>query len=170
MVVFSDVGTNIIGLMIALVVVGIWSLVWLVRLVIAYRRTGKTPRFWYRTKQIWLLEPAIVFLPLVLALAGVFTFARFAVSEPALTGYVQDVRAGKVNIAYEFNHPTRRVGLYWLNHTDLLADGSVRVLTSSHGVLDRAGLVHSPSVAPPRQGEDSYKHIKQQWWVWHESW
>jgi len=167
---FSNVGFNMLLVLIALPVTALWGVVWLVRLVIALRRQHYAVTVIKNNLSYWLFEPVIVVLPLVLALLGVFSSARFLMSEQALSNYAEHVRAGKVDLAIEFNHLPRRVGLYSVTFTDLLPDGTVRMLTSSHGLLDRAGFANSPHSPPPRQGEDSYKHIHQQWWYWYESW
>lgn len=118
----------------------------------------------------WALEPAVALLVFLLALSGVFFHLRFMISERSLTRYADDVRAGKIDLAFEFTHEPRRVGLYVVTVTDLLPDGTVRVITSKHGVMDKAGFVQSSQSPPPRQGEDSYKHIRGQWWKWYQSW
>jgi hypothetical protein len=167
---FSNAGFNTLIILVALPVTVVWSLVWLIRLIVSLNRQRQGGSYVRKSLTYWLFEPAVIIVPLVLSLLGVFTSARFALSEQALVSYVASVRAGKVNLAFEFNHPPRHVGLYTVTFTDLLPDGTVRVLTSSHGVLDRAGFANSPQTPPPRQGEDSYKHIHQQWWYWYESW
>lgn len=167
---FSNVGFNMLLVLIALPVTALWGVVWLVRLVIALRRQHYAVTVVKNNLSYWLFEPVIVVLPLVLALSGVFSSARFLMSEQALSNYAEHVRASKVNLSVEFGHPSRRVGLYSVTFTDLLPDGTVRVLTSSHDLLDRAGFANSPHSPPPRLGGDSYKHIHQQWWYWYESW
>ena len=166
MIAFSNAGLNILILG-ALPVAVIWGLVWLVRLIVSVRRQRQGGSHVKNSLTYWLFEPAVIIVPLVLSLLDVFTFARFALSEQALVSYVESVRAGKVNLTFD-NHPPRHVGLYTVTFTDLLPDGTVRVLTSSHGVLDRAGFANSPQTPPPKQGEDSYKNIHQQWWYWYE--
>lgn len=168
-VAFSNAGFNILLMLVALPVVVIWTLFWLIRMFISFRRRQgecnvKTHCAYY------LIEPALMVVPLLLAYLGVFSSVRFMLSEPALLSYVESVRAGKVELAVEFNHAPRHIGLYTITYTDLIPDGTVRVLTSSHGVMDRAGFAHSPQNPPPRRGEDFYKHIHQQWWIWYESW
>jgi hypothetical protein len=166
---FSDAGFNILFILLALPVALIWALFWFVRLIIAIRRQQDEGN----VKKIltpYMIEPTLIVVPLLLAYFGIFSSARFMLSEQALSDYAEQVRAGKVNLAFEFNHPSRNVGLYYVTFTELLPDGTVRVLTSSHGVMDRAGFVNSRNKPILRRGEDSYKHIHQQWWVWYESW
>lgn len=168
---FSDAGFNILFILLALPIALIWVLFWFVRLIIAIRRQqGQGERNVKKILAHYMIEPTLIAVPLLLAYVGVFSSVRFMLSEQALSNYAEQVRAGNVNLAFEFNHPSRRVGLYRVTFTDLLPDGTVRVLTSSHGVMDRAGFANSSHEPPPRRGEDSYKHIHQQWWVWYESW
>lgn len=169
-VAFSNAGSNILFTLVAMPVVFTWSLIWLGRLIISLRNKGHDKAGIKHGLCYWLFEPVVIILPLILAQLGVFSIARFALSEQALSNYAEQVRSGNVDIAFEFNHPSRRVGLYRVTFTDLLPDGTVRVLTSSHGLMDRAGFANSPQTPPPRRGEDSYKHIHQQWWYWYESW
>lgn len=170
MVAFSNAGSNILLVLLALPIALAWGMTWLVRLVIWMRKKKSDEQVARRGAVYWLLEPAVVILPLVFAQLGIFSAARFAMSETALSNYAESVRAGKIDLKFEFNHPARHVGLYTVTFTDLLADGTVRMLTSSHGVLDRAGFANSLANPPPKQGEDSYKHIHRQWWYWYESW
>jgi len=167
---FSNAGTNVLIALVAIPVALIWGTTWLVRLVVSLRNRGHDGAKIQHSLCYWLFEPVVIILPLILAQLGVFSIARFALSEQALSNYAEQVRSGNVNLAFEFNHPPRQVGLYSVTFTDLLPDGTVRVLTSSHGLLDRAGFANSPQTPPPRRGEDFYKHIHQQWWYWYESW
>lgn len=161
---FSDAGHSTPVFLLTLITAAIWGIVWLVRLAITFRNKAPNSRA-KKTLLYWLFEPVAIVLPLVLALSGVFLSVRFALSENALNRYAEDVRQGKVNINFEFNHPIRRAGLYVFNHTDMLADGSVRILTSSHGLMDRAGFVNSPNNPPQKQGEDFYQPIHEKWWL-----
>ena len=158
-------------LVIAIYASGTWGLIWLIRLIVSLGRQrqgkGKFPK---HHLLFWLFEPTVIVVSLVLSQLGVFSYIRFVLSEQALSSYVENVRAGKINLAFEFNHPPRQVGLYTVSLTDLMPDGTVRVITSTHGIMDKAGFANSLHNPPPRQGEDSYKHIHQQWWYWYESW
>lgn len=165
---FSNVATYLPLFLLLLAIIVGWILLWLVRWIL-WRRIPREKRI-ALPKNMWQIEPLVLLVPLILGFSGTFSWVQFNLSETALDLYVMDVRAGKVNIVYEFNHPVRNVGLYAINYTDILPDGSVRILTASQGMFDRAGFVYSDSNPPPRQGEDFYKHIKQKWWYWHESW
>ena len=93
---------------------------------------------------------------------------RLKLSEPALTQYVRDVRAGRIS-ARETTDIPRWVGLFQVKETELLDGGIVRVITAED-FLDDAGFVYSPNRVPPIRGEDSYRHIYGAWWYWHRSW
>ncbi len=106
-------------------------LTWLVRVAryIWLKRVARTitlTRSWI----FWSLEPAILLLCLGLASTGVFFHIRFAASQNALDRYVVGVRSGDIDTQFEFNHPTRRVGLYNVTSTDSFPDGTVRMITS----------------------------------------
>ena len=117
----------------------------------------------------WAIEPTMFALAIVIAGFGGFKQLRFSLSEAALLAYAQDVRVGKLDLAFEFNHPNRFVGLYAISSADLLEDGTVRVVTSRHGLFDRAGFAHSQTLQTPK-GKDAYRRINAQWWYWFESW
>lgn len=168
---FSDAGYNILLPIVAIPLAMIWAVIWLVRLV-AYRKQQRNQSKLIKTKKLlfWMLEPITLIASIVLSTSGLFSYMRFIASESALNHYVESVRSGQVNLNFEFQHPSRHIGLYTVSVTDLLSDGTVRVITSSHSVLDKAGFANSPSSPPPRQGEDSYKHIFGQWWLWYQRW
>lgn len=168
-VIFSNVGFNILFFMLAIYAAMSWIAIWLIRLGISLwkKRRGKDtePSFLY-----WMLEPTVIIFSLTLAYSGIFSFIRFSLSEQSLSRYVEQVRTGTIDLSFEFDHPERKVGLYTIAFTDHLSDGTVRVITSSHGVLDKAGFANSTSDPPPKQGESAYQHIHQHWWYWYESW
>jgi hypothetical protein len=171
---FSNAGFKVLNIFVIMAFAGIWGVAWLIRLGTYQwrirRRTSPQVRHQQRSLAYWVAEPATALLVLGLAWSGAFFHIRFAISEPLLSRYVERVRAGKVNLAFEFHHPPRLVGLYVVSITDLLPDGTVRFITSGDGVMNRAGFAFSANSPPPRQGEDSYKHIRGQWWIWSESW
>jgi Ca2+/Na+ antiporter len=163
---FSNAGSNTLFVIMVLYTAVTWGVIWLIRLGVSFRIQQQ--RAYEKPPLLYLLfEPLVVIVPLTLAYFGIFSYVRFALSEQALLNYVEEVREGKVNLTTEFNYPSRQVGLYTVSFTDLMPDGTVRVITSLHGVMDRAGFANSKQNPPPRQGEDSYKHIHQQWWYWH---
>jgi hypothetical protein len=168
-VAFSNAGLDTLFFIMAVYVAGAWGVAWLIRLGVSIwkQRQGKGEQ---RPLAYWLFEPSVVIVTLVLAFLGFFSFVRFTLSEQSLLSYVESVRAGKVALDFESQHPARKIGLYTVTLTELLPDGTVRLITSPHGVTDRAGFANSLSSLPPNQGEDSYKHLHQQWWYWYESW
>jgi hypothetical protein len=166
---FSNAGSNTFAFIMAIYVAGAWGVAWLIRLGVSIwkQRQGKGEQ---RPLPYWLFEPSVVVVTLALAFFGGFSYVRFALSEKSLLNYVEGIRAGKVALDFDSQHPARQIGLYTVTLTELLPDGTVRLITSSHGVTDRAGFANSVSSPPPNQGEDSYKHLHQQWWYWYESW
>ena len=170
---FSDAGSDFLSVLIALTIAALWGSIWLIRLTVYWlrRRSGnRQPEIFSRPAIYWTLEPIVLIVSLALSALGIFSFIRFTISERSLTDYVERVRSGEIILASEFNYPSRQVGLYTIAATDLLPDGTVRMLTSSHSLLDRAGFAHSPANPPPRQGEDSYQYLYGHWWYWFESW
>lgn len=89
---------------------------------------------------------------MLLSQLGIFALLRFKLSEPALVEYVEQLRAGKVDLPFEFEYPPRQIGLYKLSVTELSPDGTVRFITSSHALLDKAGFAHSPNTSPNKAG------------------
>jgi len=167
---FSNAGAETLVLIGMCFAATVWILVWLVRLLYEFlqrRRRRDAPT---RPRRYWLVEPLFLVACLMASHLGVFAQLRFALSESALMIYVAEVRSGASGRDDEFHHSPRRVGLFTVTTTDLLPDGTVRMITSSHGLLDRAGFAHSPSQPPPERGEDTYVPIKGQWWIWRESW
>jgi len=154
----------------AMLLAGIWAATWVIRLTAYWLRQSSRKSQLKRPMIYWVLEPTVLVATLVLSSMGIFSFIRFAVSEHALTNYVERVRAGEIDVDFEFFHPPRQVGLYTTSITEALPDGTVRFITSSDGVFDKAGFANLPSNAPPIQAENSYKHIYGQWWYWYASW
>jgi hypothetical protein len=166
---FSNAGIDVFEFVLAFYIAAAWGVIWLIQLVVSLwqQRCGKPET---QSWSYWLVEPFCIALPLVLSQVGVFSFVRFTLSEPSLISYVEIVRAGKFDLAFEFRHPPRQVGLYTVTVTDLLPDGTVRVITSRAGMFDNAGFAHTPVGAPPKQGENYYRPIYGKWWHWTESW
>ncbi|NOT84731.1 MAG: hypothetical protein HOP02_08145 [Methylococcaceae bacterium] len=166
---FSDAGSNIPLIVVSVYISLAWVMIWVIRLWRKRFRKSDLNTL-KRPLLYWLLIPSAIVLPLLLGYLDVFSLIRFKLSEQALCSYVGNVRAGKVDLAFEFDHPPRQIGLYTVTVTDLLPDGTVRFITSSHGIFDKAGFAHSPKHSPPVLGEDSYKQINQQWWYYYQSW
>lgn len=160
-------GLGILEFVVLVYVSAAWVLVWFVRLVWALIR-----RRWYGKSSLryWLFEPVFIAACLAVSYFGVLRYPRFVLSEAALSRYVEEVRAGKVDLSLKFKQPSRLVGLYWVSRTELAPDGTVRMLTSGYNLLDDAGFANSPSNPPPYRGDDSYQHIDRHWWFWYQSW
>ncbi len=169
-VVFSNAGLSMQSFISAMLLAGIWTATWVIRLAAYWLRRSSGKAQLKRPMIYWALEPSVLVATLVLSSMGIFSFVRFVVSEHALMNYVESVRAGAIDVDFEFFHPPRQVGLYTTSITDVLPDGTVRIITTSDGLFDKAGFANSPSNPPPKQAENSYKHIYGQWWYWYESW
>lgn len=165
----SNAGSDFFSSIAIVVIAAIWILIWAVRLGLSYMKSkkGKTPKL---SASFWAIEPTCILLTLLVAYSGLFSLIRFTLAEQALSQYAADVRSGKINIDFEFTHEKKRIGLYQLTITEHLSDGTVRFITSSHNLLDSAGFANSESNPPQKRGEDSYKHIYGNWWVWYRSW
>ncbi len=163
---FSNAGIDLLSFVIALYIAAAWIVV-RVGFSLWQQMLGK------RLDRPWrfrLLEAACIALPLVLADVGVFSLIRFTLSEPALLDYAKNVRARKIDMAFEFRHSPRNVGLYTVTVTDLLSDGTVRVITSRAGMFDNAGFAHTVDGAPPEQYQNRYRPIYREWWHWTQKW
>ena len=170
---FSDAGINVLFIILAVHITGIWLAHWLFRLMRFLRLTRKHPDTRENLKHQllpWCIEPLVLIVVGVLAGSGVLADMRFAASLHSMNAYAGKVRRGEVNLNFEWFHPTRDIGLYSTSLTELLEDGTVRFITSSAGLMDRAGFAHSPNSEPMRQGEDSYTHLYGKWWIWRKSW
>lgn len=166
---FSDAGTNTLLIVICFYVALAWGLSWIIRLILVWRKKNDLNSL-KRPLVYWLIIPSAIFLPLLLSNLGGFCWVRFKLSEQALVKYVGEVRAGKIDLSYEFEHPPRQIGLYRITVTQLLPDNTVRFITSTHNFLDKAGFAHSPKQSPLKQGEDFYQQIDQDWWYYYQSW
>jgi hypothetical protein len=172
-VAFSNVGHDALTILIALCLAGIWMAIWFTRLAafLTRLRSGKEQQMSRRFLVVyWGIEPTVLVLSTSLSAFGVFSGARFALSLPSLETYIEPVRSGEFDLVFEFQHPPRYIGLYSVTATELLPDGTVRMVTSPHLVLDRAALANSLSNPPPRRGEDFYRNVYGHWWYWYESW
>lgn len=166
---FSNAGVSTIVAVLAIYFGGFWGILWLCRLAFDQWRSKRTRAMPSRNRLVyWGLEPAVLLLGVALAWSGTFSLIRFALSVPALERYAQDVKAGKVDLNFEWSHPPRSVGLYRVTVTDLLPDGTVRVITSSDGLFDKAGFAYAPDAVPQQKSEDYYKHLFGPWWRWQQ--
>ena len=167
--VFSNAGSNILYVAAIIYAVAGFIIFWLIKASFLYKQL-KVARVSSRHFYFLICEVFAFLFPVALAYIGFFAYIRFSLSEQALMSYVKDVKNGKVDLNFEFTHPDRIVGLYRVSYTDILSDGTVRVITSPDGLFDAAGFTYSYRTPPPRAGEDSYKPIKRNWWYWRRSW
>ena len=143
-----------------------WIVVWIVRIVAQRRGKKENPEI--PRKHLWLAEPAII------AVGFLFSYypgpyLRFFLSESSMENYVENVRSGDVDLNFEWHHPVTTIGLYSTSITDLLEDKTVRFITSSDGIFDRAGFAHSIKGPPMARSQNSYRHISGNWWYWRQS-
>ena len=167
-IIFSDAGVNTISLLKAFFFSVAWFVLWASRLVWFWLHSRKSKVFRWDAPSVifWSIEPIAFLFIASLAYSNALMFARLYVSSSALEQYANGVRDGKVDVAFEFTHPSRRVGLYSISITDAMPDGGVRFITSSHGLFDRAGFAYYPNGAPPGKRKNSYTHIFGPWWQW----
>lgn len=168
-VLFSDAGFSTLSLNMAFVFIVAWLITWsfrLGRLWLEVRRNTSSKSKTKFTLLFWCFEPIVCFSIAALAYSGALMQCRFLLSSFALEKYANDVREGRINVSFEFTHPSRQVGLYSISTTDALPDGGVRFITSSSGVFDKAGFAHFPIGDPPFKSKNSYTHISGSWWKW----
>jgi hypothetical protein len=168
---FSDVDSNLDALVVLVYGSLLWLFVWLIRLIVSLvrQRRGTIARQGLRhALRYWGVEPAALLLCGVLAITGVLFYPRFWLCRASLDAYVADVVAGRVQ-PHDNETPRHWVGLFRVSEVELQPGGVVRMITTPV-LLDDAGLTYSPVSAPPRIGEDSYRHITGAWYRWHRSW
>lgn len=160
---YSDVGSDLGAFLLGLLAIGLWLLVWLIRLIRVLWLRHKVERPWL----YWTIEPVVIALCVFLSSANVFTYIRFQLSKPALLGYVEQVQTGKNQADTNNWH---WVGLYMVHDTELLSNGTVRFITSSNGMMSDAGFAYNPKHEPESQNEQYYRSIQKDWWYWYRSW
>jgi hypothetical protein len=172
LVAFSDAGFGI-GVFLGLFGGGaVWAFVWSVRVgVVLWRqRKGSLPAV--PTRQMWrywAIEPVVLAVTAAIGLSGVLLHLRLQLSMSALESFASDVAAARVSTR-KLGFPARWVGLFRVREVELLDDGVVRLITCEAGMLDEAGIVHSPKTSPPIISEDAYSHLSGPWYRWHRSW
>lgn len=96
-----------------------------------------------------------------------------AVLQDMMSRYKKSFSSARYNELGKMAHHPRfaviALGMMWFVFC-IIAFSNVGFNMSLHRLLDRAIFANSPHSPPPRLGEDSYKHIHQQWWYWYESW
>lgn len=116
---------------------------------------------WWR----WTIELSILLLSIILIRCQIpFTF-RLKLSETALIEYIQAVKKG-IRPQRSTTYPARWVGLFRVEETGVLDDGTVRMITTDVFLHAHAGFVYSPNRQPPIIGKDSYRHLYGAWWYW----
>ena len=164
LIAFSDAAAHYLIVILTVCVFGLWGLSGLVSAMIMLGALF-TSRFRHQSSQpikLWKplhlgIEFAAIGVSLALILFNIPMSIRLKLSESALTQYVQEVRAGHRSVQQR-GAPTRRVGLFEVQETELLDGGIVRLITAEDFV-DHAGFVYSPQQQPPVRGEDAYHHL-----------
>ena len=151
----SDSGISVPALLIVVGGAGLLLLVWLVLLIVAWKRKE-------RMKGAWV-EPAVAALVLAAIYSGAFFHLRFLASRRSLDRYVAQT------LARGGTHQKRMyVGLFVARETEVLPNGVVRIITASC-MFDDCGIAFSRT-PPPVVGEDRYDHLAGNWWRWWRSW
>lgn len=165
LIAFSNVDSDLFAFYFAALYSLLWMGVWFIRLLLfLWKKFIRKQASQVFHPRYWLLEPVVFILVLGLAGTGVFSYARFFLSLPALNHYVEQVRTGETQTVNGW------IGLYSVTDTQWLADGTVRFITGSSGLLDQAGLARSDHAPPLKMGEDTYKKLYGNWWFYHQSW
>ncbi len=187
LIAFSDAAADIAVSLGAILFIGLWGLSWLARVILAIANLylahsqEKTPSQEQQAKKQseqlpkkrWkvfysTIEPIALVGSVALIVLSVPEKIRLKLSEPALTTYVQEVRAGRQS-PQQLGAPPRQVGLFKVRETELLEGGIVRIITA-RDFIDHAGFVYLPNQPPPILGEDGYSHLYGSWWHWRRSW
>jgi len=110
---------------------------------------------------VWVVAPAIVLATVGLTFSGVPRIVRFALAEPALTAYANDLLAGTIE-------PVRgrvRVGSVTLRRARI-RDGCAVFTTTSVGVLadSPAGIAYCPN--GPSSTQTSFEPFSGNWYRW----
>jgi hypothetical protein len=151
----SNSGISVIGLLSSVYGAAALLLVWLVVVILAWRRKERLERVW--------LEPAVIAVVLAAIYSGGLFRLRFLASRPALDRYVARTLAAGVS----HRKPTH-VGLFVARETEVLPNGVVRIITASC-MFDDCGVVFART-DPPVVGEDQYDPLAGHWWQWRRSW
>jgi hypothetical protein len=168
-VLFSDAGFSTLSWYVVLVFLASWLVTWSFRFGRSWLGIRRDTSVKWNAKSsllFWCCEPLVFVVIAAIAYSGALTQCRFWLSSFALERYVKDVRGGKINVDFEFAHPSRQVGLFSVSITDALPYGGVRFITSSSGVFEKAGFAHFPNGDPPFKSKNSYTHISGSWWKW----
>ena len=160
----SNSGLGLEVFLLFYVISALWAMSWLgrglVHLWYARKAAAETTRVRY-----WMTEPVVWAMGVAIAISGVSSYARFALSRPALTSL-----ACSTELVTDRDYD-KWVGLYSVREVEVLPHGVVRLITSTSG-LDEAGFVYSPKGLPPVVGEDFYRKLPliEHWYHWRRSW
>jgi hypothetical protein len=110
---------------------------------------------------MWLVGPGIVVATAALVLSGVPRWARFAVAEAEVTGYVQGLDQGTRLLSYDDPITVGGLPVYEV----VREEGQVLLVTGYIGILDDdpAGLAFVPEGRPVGVG---WEHIRGPWYMW----
>jgi hypothetical protein len=142
---------------------------WVIRLFLFFIVRGRAPAVELSKHALrlrWSIEPVLLLLGVLFMHSSVLFSLRFQMSRPALERFVQQVQSSSIPASRQ----ARSVGLFHIRETELVQSNIVRLITPRSGMTDHAGLVYSPTSAPPRIGEDVHTHISGPWWHWFRSW
>jgi hypothetical protein len=168
LVLASDAGVGIIGLLLTVYGGLALALAWVVRgggYLMARRRVDAangSGRWWWAAAPLALL--AVLGLSWSFAAPDNALFRlRFGFSEAAFTRH-----ADRMLIAPSPELATpRRLGLFWVSRIET-HEGQVRFITTSCGVVDACGLVYVPVGEPRTWQEDRFAHLRGRWWHLYE--
>jgi hypothetical protein len=151
----SDSGISVPGLLVIVGGAGLLLLMWLVLLIVTWRRKE-------RLKAVWV---GLVVAALVLAAiySGILFHVRFLVSRRSLDRYVAETLAGGGS------HQKRtHVGLFVARETEVMPNGVVRIITTPC-MFDDCGIAFS-RMPLSVIGEDRYVPLSGNWWRWWRRW
>jgi hypothetical protein len=156
----SDAGVGLLAVYTWLFGGAAIAVAWVIRLILfRVRRSGTDRRLsrWFAVPPVLILSSLAI--GLVEAPRSPLFRIRFALSERALT------REARALLASGDRRETssRRIGLFTIERLTV-AEGQVRFITTSCGVVDSCGMVYSPTAQPVRWMEDQFTPLSNGWW------
>lgn len=140
---------------------GLVCLAWLGAATLWLLALLATSLTWRQSPRRWLLAgPLLALATIGPGVAGWWFDARLALSWPAMQSFAEHPPP-------EGDAPGR-VGLYRVANYERF-EGGFRFHTGDE-LLDFVGLAYCGGCRPPVIYEDSYDHLRGDWWVWHQSW
>ena len=157
---FAGLSYVIVALIAAIAYVGhlLWN-------IVVLRKQGDHFSLISRPMAVWLIEPSLFLFALVCSAMELPLKARFILNEPALAAYVRTVQTKGVP---NTKNPAR-VGSYRISETEKGVNGEVRMITGPC-FLDDCGLIYSPAGSPQKGGENYFRRLRGNWYLWHRSW